>query len=243
MARRPETAAEQRGDATTERSRAIRPLRHDDLLKVLAHCAELSGRWDGSRLGVVPTWKQLRDAHVAASFLLTGTRRRELGHLSCDRAHPAGCEASPGPHLHVLGKGAVWRMAPLVPAARLTLGRWLAFKAEGGEPIGAGEPVFRSLSRIPKDACYMSMETATQSWHSALRAAGVTRDYHPHTARHTFALYYLRANGDRLELVASALGHASMDTTREYYFHAATIFSLSPEEARAALGLPPAGGQ
>lgn len=235
VARRPETAAEARGEAPTERSRTIRPLRHDDVARVLTHCARAAEAWANGGPGA-PTWRQLRAAHVAATFLLTGMRRRELCHLSCDRAHPAGCEASPGPHLHVLGKGAVWRLVPMVPAARQVLGLWLALKGSVGEPSGAGAPVFRSLSRVPGDAGYLSHETVTVDWHEALRAAGVTRDYHPHTARHTFALYYLRANDDRLEVVASALGHASMETTRSYYFHAATVFSLSAQEARAVLG-------
>ena len=236
MARRPETAAEQRGETPTERSRSIRPLRHDDVAKVLSHCAAAAEAWANGGRGA-PTWRQLRAAHVAATFLLTGMRRRELCHLSCDRAHPAGCEVSPGGHLHVLGKGAVWRLVPMTPAARQVLGRWLALKGDRGEPADAGSPIFRSLSRIPHDAGYLSHQTVTVDWHEALRAAGVQRDYHPHTARHTFALYYLRANDDRLEMVASALGHASMETTRSYYFHAATTFALSVQEARATLGL------
>jgi len=69
---------------------------------------------------------------------------------------------------------------------------------------------------------HISVMTVQKIVREAARKAGITKNVHPHTLRHSFATHLID-NGNRVIEVQSLLGHSSIETTRTYLHTAHTM--------------------
>jgi integrase/recombinase XerD len=84
--------------------------------------------------------------------------------------------------------------------------------------------------------------TSKTVWHAcriAARRAGLTKNIHPHTLRHSFATHLVEAGTD-LYTVMRLLGHADLRDT-ELYVHLSQLHLRTPANPLDALGLEVAG--
>ena len=113
--------------------------------------------------------------------------------------------------VRVFGKGAKER---LVPIGRPAL-RWIGEYARRCRP-------FLLKQRCADDALFLNARgrpmTRMAVWkivQAHARRAGVDREVHPHTFRHSFATHLLEGGAD-LRAVQEMLGHADISTTQIY---------------------------
>jgi integrase/recombinase XerD len=152
------------------------------------------------------SWRDQRDRALLEVLYACGARISEAVGLTTDRMD------SELRVVRLLGKGSKERVVPVGARAREALGEWI----ENGRPQLPGShtrrEVFLSHTGKPLDR--------TNAWRrvkaAALRA-GLSRDVHPHSLRHSFASHML-AGGADLRAVQEMLGHASIRTT-EIYTH------------------------
>lgn len=145
-------------------------------------------------------WVKARD--VAIFTLLYGAGLRISEALSLK----AG-DAPFGDSVRILGKGAKFRDAPLIPPVREALNDYARLVPF---PADAGALLFRSIrgkALSPR---------AVQRMMAAHRAAlGLPDSATPHALRHAFATHLLAAGGD-LRAIQELLGHASIAATQRY---------------------------
>jgi integrase/recombinase XerD len=163
---------------------------------------------EARRLVTAPTGSDpiaLRDRAMLELLYGLGLRVSELLELPLERVDlESGI-------VRVLGKGSKERILPLGGAAARAVSAWLA----------DGRPglVHR---RTPVSTLFVNARGGSLSrmgfW-KILRAhgvaAGIARDLHPHTLRHSFATHMLEGGAD-LRVVQELLGHASITTTQIY---------------------------
>ena len=111
--------------------------------------------------------------------------------------------------LHVKqGKGAKDRVLWLNDEDLDILGRWKQIRAELVGNLSG--PLFSTLKGGPIDSRQLRAAVKRLA-----RKAGIEKDVHPHTLRHTFATDLYRATGN-LRITQKALGHAHVSTTQIY---------------------------
>lgn len=102
-------------------------------------------------------------------------------------------------------------------------------------PIQKG--LFTLLNQLPKRSEYvfgdrhgkpMSQQYLARALYIRARAVGIHKRVNPHTFRHTFITTCVE-NNMPISMVASIVGHASIETTHKYYVH------LQMEQLREAL--------
>ncbi len=147
----------------------------------------------------------MRDRAILETLYATGMRVSELTRLK--QADVASHEGT----VRVFGKGSKER---IVPIGRPAL-RWIAQYARISRPKLLGR-------RISDDILFLNvrgtMLTRMAVWkivQAYARRAGVTREVHPHTFRHSFATHLLEGGAD-LRAVQEMLGHADISTTQIY---------------------------
>jgi len=155
--------------------------------------------------------KSLRDKAILELFFSSGLRVSELVSLDRDHVNLDKEEFS------VRGKGSKLRIVFISPDAKDALKNYLdrrvdvdpalfiAYKKAGlvnkkGAERDSNRLTVRSIERLVK---YYATK------------AGIVKDVHPHTLRHSFATDLLR-NGADIRSVQSMLGHASITTTQIY---------------------------
>lgn len=115
--------------------------------------------------------------------------------------------------LRVVGKGSKTRIVPVGKTALRTLRRYLAevrpLLAEKNPLCGC---VFLSRNGRP-----LNREWIWNMVKTAAERAGIRKNVHPHTLRHSFASHLL-AHGADLRVIQEMLGHADISTT-EIYTH------------------------
>jgi integrase/recombinase XerD len=147
----------------------------------------------------------LRDKAMLETLYATGMRVSELiGLKQSDLLPDEGL-------VRVFGKGSKERIVPIGGSAL----RWIVrYRHEGRSVLlkaGKSQDVLflnvrgTSLSR-------MSVWNIVQEYASK---AGITREVHPHTFRHSFATHLLEGGAD-LRAVQEMLGHADISTTQIY---------------------------
>lgn len=135
----------------------------------------------------------IRDKAILELLFSTGLRVSELTNLKRDQVNLERGEFS------VIGKGGKQRVVFLSENAKEWLKKYLSsFRQDNNEGLFSLTP--RSIQKIVKKYA---------------KLAGIVRDVHPHTIRHSFATDLLRAGAD-LRSVQSLLGHASVTTTQIY---------------------------
>lgn len=112
--------------------------------------------------------------------------------------------------VRVLGKGNKERIVPIGKTALAYLRRYLE-EARPQLIANPDEPVaFLSFRGKP-----LNRERIWAIVKEAARLAGIHKDIHPHTLRHSFASHLLE-NGADLRVIQEMLGHADISTTQIY---------------------------
>lgn len=112
------------------------------------------------------------------------------------------------------GKGGVDRTVPVEPWVIDAIKSWMTKREElRTKPKWMGTkngPLFVTLRGQPLGDRYIREMVKRES-----QQAGIEKDVHPHTLRHSYASHLLKA-GYNLEEVRRALGHAYLVTTQVY---------------------------
>jgi integrase/recombinase XerD len=147
----------------------------------------------------------IRDRAILETLYATGIRVSEL--VTLTRSNVVAGEQ----YIRVTGKGSKER---IVPIGRSAL-KWIARYLERTRPALA-------RGRAPRDALFLNARGTPISrmavWtivRSHSGRAGIGKDVHPHTFRHSFATHLLEGGAD-LRSVQEMLGHVNISTTQIY---------------------------
>jgi len=183
--------------------RAIVPFTEDDIRAMLAACDESQPYTrPGKRECTNARPTALRDRAMILLFLDTGVRVSELCDIEVQDVDWQNHR------LTVLGKRSKERTVQFGRRASKEVWRYLASRA----------------NYLPTDPLFVSDEELNEplnrfAVHKLIRRlgerAGITPDAHPHRFRHTFAINFLRNEGDIFSLKA-LLGHSSLKTVQQY---------------------------
>jgi integrase/recombinase XerD len=146
----------------------------------------------------------LRDRAILEVLYGSGLRVSELAGLQLDQIH------IDERYLRCIGKGRKERIVPFGDAAKLWLQRYLSEERPRLARRSQSSAVFLSNRGRPLDR-----RTLWRSVRGYARRAGLAKDVHPHTLRHTFATHLL-ANNAPLRVIQEMLGHADIGTTQVY---------------------------
>ncbi len=157
------------------------------------------------------TLKSRRDRAILELLFSAGLRVSELTSLDRDQVNLKKDEFS------VRGKGNKLRIVFLSESAKRSLESYLdqrsdvdpaLFVAHGKKGLVNKRSASRESSRLTP----RSVERLVKHY---AKKAGIVKDVHPHTLRHSFATDLLR-NGADIRAVQTMLGHASITTTQIY---------------------------
>ncbi|MDD2236254.1 MAG: site-specific tyrosine recombinase XerD [Kiritimatiellae bacterium] len=146
----------------------------------------------------------IRDRALLETLYGTGLRVSELAELMLDDLHfDSG-------YIRCMGKGRKERVIPIGKTAQRALTEYL----ERIRPIllkeGTSRQIFLTRSGKPFSRNGLLKLVKTYS-----HKAGLTKNVHPHTLRHSFATHLL-ANEAPLRVIQEMLGHADIGTTQIY---------------------------
>ncbi len=147
----------------------------------------------------------IRDRAILESLYATGMRVSELTRLK-----QADVEPRMGT-VRVFGKGSKER---IVPIGRPAL-KWIAQYARECRPLLLGRRMSDDVLFLNVRGTMMTRMAVWKIVQAYARRAGVTREVHPHTFRHSFATHLLEGGAD-LRAVQEMLGHADISTTQIY---------------------------
>lgn len=155
------------------------------------------------------TWIGLRDRALLALLYGGGLRVSEsiTLRLSDLRLRSPGAGDEPG-LLQVLGKGDKERLVPIGGQARVRVEQWLLEGRPGRMPQGETVLLSKSGRALDRHRAFRVVRQHAE-------AAGIDRELHPHTLRHSCATHLLLGGGD-LRSVQEFLGHADLRTTERY---------------------------
>jgi integrase/recombinase XerC len=147
---------------------------------------------------------EARDTALILCMYSAGLRISEAVSLSVD-ALPRDLSSA-----RVFGKGGRERAVFFSEAARNALGAWLAARAAA--LAGGVEPRALFISR--KGA---PLSTAGARWiiGEYAKRAGIPKNIHPHSLRHSFATHLMNGGCD-IRIVQELLGHKNLSTTQIY---------------------------
>lgn len=151
--------------------------------------------------------KSLRDHAILELLFSAGLRVSELTSLNRDHVNLNKEEFS------VRGKGSKLRIVFLSPEARDSIEAYLRLRDDIDPALFVSFPKFpersgrKTLRLTPRSIQRLVKHYATK--------AGIVKDVHPHTLRHSFATDLLQ-NGADIRSVQTMLGHSSITTTQIY---------------------------
>ena len=150
------------------------------------------------------TWQDVRDQAIFELLYSAGLRVSEC----------AGLDLSPGLDninsgwVHVLGKGAKERLAPIGSKSLQALNTWLKIRSE--HALQGEQAVF--VNRFGKR---LSVRSIQDRLDKRANEAGLPTKMSPHRLRHACATHVLESSGD-LRAVQEMLGHENLSTTQIY---------------------------
>jgi integrase/recombinase XerD len=147
----------------------------------------------------------IRDRAILEVLYATGIRVSELVHLR------QGDVSDEGGVVRVFGKGSKERLVPIGPSALEWIDRYKReCRIRLGRRTDAGDVLFLNVNGSPLTR--MGIWKIVQAHASE---AGIAKDVHPHTFRHSFATHLLEGGAD-LRAVQEMLGHSDIATTQVY---------------------------
>lgn len=158
--------------------------------------------------------KQLRDRAILELLFSSGLRVSEL--VSLDRNNFSLDKEE----FSIRGKGGKLRIIFISPAAKTALTRYLN-KRTDIDPALFITSVNQTGNKVPnrksvgRDSLRLTPRSIQRLVKHYAKKAGIVKDVHPHTLRHSFATDLL-VNGADIRSVQSMLGHASITTTQIY---------------------------
>ena len=165
--------------------------------------------------------KSLRDRAILEFLFSAGLRVSELVNINRDQINLERQEFS------VRGKGDKIRIVFISDSAKSALEKYLNKRTDAEEEIfiNISKNISGTVSKIRKDKL-KNKKAKTQTKRLTARSverivkfyaakAGIVKDVHPHTLRHSFATDLL-ANGADIRSVQTMLGHSSIITTQIY---------------------------
>lgn len=150
--------------------------------------------------------KSLRDRAILELLFSTGLRVSELTNTNRDQINLQNQEFS------VRGKGGKIRIVFISDEAKKVLGEYLRKRTD------IDEALFVRLSvggNNDADSLRLTPRSVQRIVKHYAKKAGIVKNVHPHTLRHSFATDLL-ANGADIRSVQSMLGHSSITTTQIY---------------------------
>ncbi|HVN47560.1 MAG TPA: site-specific tyrosine recombinase XerD [Bacteroidota bacterium] len=147
----------------------------------------------------------IRDRAILETLYATGVRVSELVNLKqSNLMFQDGL-------IRVFGKGSKERIVPIGRSARQWIEEYM--KQERIHLVKAGKSQDSVFLNVRGSKLTRSMILKMVSKYAS--AAGVKKDVHPHTFRHSFATHLLEGGAD-LRAVQEMLGHADISTTQIY---------------------------
>ena len=150
---------------------------------------------------------ELRNRTMLELLYASGLRVSELAQL------PLAAVDMDNELLRVTGKGNKTRIVPVGKTALRLLRRYLT----EARPELLGENMLEPHVFLSKNGRVLNREWIWKVVKEAALRAGITKNIHPHTLRHSFASHLL-AHGADLRVIQEMLGHADISTT-EIYTH------------------------
>ena len=157
------------------------------------------------------TYAGMRDTAIFAVLIYNGLRRSEVIQINLDNTKfVSGTPTTTlvikrGKHLPIEFIPLVWR----------TIDRWLTAANITDGPIFLKVKKNRDESQIVTKNV-LTVDNIYEIIKSRVRQAGINKDIHPHSLRHTYATFALLA-GVPIQEVQKSMGHSSTDTTFRYY--------------------------
>ncbi len=111
----------------------------------------------------------------------------------------------------VFGKGSKERLVPIGKSAR----NWIAQYQTNGRSIYAKKGKSLDVLFLNVRGTKMTRQAIWNIIRKYAKAAGIKKEVHPHTLRHSFATHLLEGGAD-LRAVQEMLGHADISTTQIY---------------------------
>jgi integrase/recombinase XerD len=156
------------------------------------------------------TYSGLRDTAIFAVLIYNGLRRSEVVQIDLENIR----FVSGTPTVTLVIKRGKHLTIEFIPLVWKTIDRWLV-----SANITEG-PVFRKVTKyrdgrqeITKNR--LTVDNIYAIIKSRVKQAGIDKDIHPHSLRHTYATLALLA-GVPIQEVQKSMGHSSTDTTFRY---------------------------
>jgi integrase/recombinase XerD len=147
----------------------------------------------------------VRDKAILETLYATGIRVSEL--ITLTRANIDVKEGL----VRVFGKGSKERLVPVGRVAR----EWITKYLQEVRPVLAAKGAGRDALFLNARGTPMTRMTVWNIVHECTAKAGIRKEVHPHTFRHSFATHLLEGGAD-LRAVQEMLGHADISTTQIY---------------------------
>ncbi len=147
----------------------------------------------------------LRDKAILETFYSSGLRVSELINLKINDLF------FEDDVIRVLGKGAKERIVPIGSSAV----KWLKEYFVRSRPHLEKKSKSQNIVFLNKRGTKLSRMWIWKIFNYYAKEAGITKEIHPHTFRHSFATHLLEGGAD-LRAVQEMLGHADISTTQIY---------------------------
>lgn len=157
------------------------------------------------------TVRAIRDRAILELLFSAGLRVSELTGLNRDQVNLDKDEFS------VRGKGSKLRIVFLSPSAKEAIALYLKHRTDIDPALFVSHPKKGLVNKknAARETLRLTPRTVERLVKHYAKKAGILKDVHPHTLRHSFATDLLM-NGADIRSVQSMLGHASITTTQIY---------------------------